>query len=84
MCCLAGADVTIVNSNGDTAMHFAAFRGDTEIVQSMLEHGAFVDAQAAKGSTALHLAVGLSQKSTMLLLLKTGAKQVHWCLEQLV
>ena len=73
MCCLAGADLTIVNSKGETALHFAACRGDTEIVQSMLEHGAPVDQQAADGNTALHLAVWARSKSTMLVLLKAGA-----------
>ena len=42
----SGADLTFVNSSGDTALHYAARRGDPEIIQSMLEHGACVDARS--------------------------------------
>ena len=75
---LAGADLTIANSNGDTALHFAASRGDPAIVQSMLEHGAPVDQQTAEGSTALYIAVEARQKSSMLLLLKAGTYTFVW------
>ena len=70
---LVGADLTIASLKGDTALHFAARRGDPTIVQSMLEHAAFVDEQGANGNTALHLAVKARSKSTMLVLLKAGA-----------
>ena len=70
---LAGADLTIANSKGETALHFAASRGDPAIVQSMPEHGAPVDEQTADGSTALYIAVEARQKSSMLVLLKAGA-----------
>ena len=43
---LSGADLTIVDPVGDTALHYAARRGDPEILQSMLEHGACVDARS--------------------------------------
>ena len=75
---LAGADLTIANSDGITALHFATRLEDAAIVQSMLEHGAPVDQQTANGGTALHLAVRKQRKSTMLLLLKAGAFAAAW------
>ena len=75
---LAGADLTIANSDDETALHFAACQGETAIVQSMLEHGAPVDKQGANGSTALHIAVRKQKKSKMLLLLKAGAFAAAW------
>ena len=70
---LAGADLTIATSYGGRALHMAAHRGDPEIVQSMLEHGAPVDCQSKNGNTALHIAIIARSKSAMLVLLKAGA-----------
>ena len=54
---LSGADLAFVNSDGDTALHSAACRGDPEIIQSMLEHGACVDARTPRLCTPLMAAV---------------------------
>ena len=54
---LTGADFTIVEPNGDTALHRAASRGNPEIIQSMLEHGACVDARTPSLCTPLMAAV---------------------------
>ena len=76
---LAGADVTIANSIGYTALHMAAQLGGQAVMQSMLEHGAPVDQQCRDGSTALHIAIKIARsKSTMLLLLKAGAFTFVW------
>ena len=75
---LSGTDLTIVDSYGHTALHMAVLLEDAAIVQSMLEHGAPVDQQSAKGSIALHLAVRNQRKSTMLLLVKAGAFVATW------
>ena len=50
---LTGADLAFVNSSGDTALHHAACRGDPKLIQSMLEHGACVDARTPGGCTPL-------------------------------
>ena len=65
---LAGADLTTTDPDSHTLLHFAALhvRGNPVIIQSMLKHGASVDEQTAKGSTALHLAVTARKKSAML------------------
>ena len=70
---LPGTDLTIATSYGGTVLHMAAYRGDPEIVQSMLEHGAPVDCQSTNGNTALHIAIIVRSKSAMLVLLKAGA-----------
>ena len=55
---LTGSDLATVNSCGHTALHFAACRGDPEILQRMLEHGACVDARSTpSGCTPLMSAV---------------------------
>ena len=54
---LSGADIAFVNSDGDTALHSAACRGDPEIIQSMLEHGACVEARTPRLCTPLMAAV---------------------------
>ena len=55
---LSGADLTIENSKGETALHFAAQRGDPTLVQSILEHGAFVDVRStSSGRTPLMTAL---------------------------
>ena len=41
---LTGADLTIANTDGNTALHLGARTGDLAIMQSLLEHGAPLDA----------------------------------------
>ena len=54
---LAGTDVTITDSNGITALPRAALRGDPIIVQSLLQHGALVNARNSDQSTPLMISV---------------------------
>ena len=51
-----GGDVNAVNNNGDTALHGAAFRGATSIVQLLVDNGAKLDARNKKGQTPLAIA----------------------------
>ena len=37
---LPGADVTLTNRNGDSALHRACWSGDLEILQKLVEYGA--------------------------------------------
>jgi ankyrin repeat protein len=83
----AGADLNTVNSDGQTAMHAAAFTGADAIVQYLADHGANVDVRDKAGETPWTMAAGVSptannqglygvHKSTADLLLKLGAKAV--------
>ena len=51
--CFAGADLTIVQSNGETALHSAARRGDPAIIQRFLHHSTLLDARNTKLLTPL-------------------------------
>jgi len=83
----AGADVNAVNSDGQTAMHAAAFTGADAIVQFLADNGAHVDVQDKTGETPWTMAAGVSptannqglygvHQSTADLLLRLGAKAV--------
>jgi ankyrin repeat protein len=52
----AGADVAAVSPAGDTALHWAAYRGTLPAAQALLEAGADVDAAGECGNRPLHLA----------------------------
>ncbi len=53
-----GADVNAANQAGDTALHGAALRGSTTVIQYLVDHGANVNAKNARGWTPLDIAVG--------------------------
>ena len=48
-CLEAGEDVNGIDSRGDTALHWAAFRGKRAIVSTLLSNGARVDIQNDNG-----------------------------------
>jgi ankyrin repeat protein len=50
-----GADVNAEDAGGYRPLHLAAFEGDADAVQTLLEHGA-ADARNHGGKTALHIA----------------------------
>lgn len=73
-----GADVTIQNSAGLTALLLAIRYSNSKesevIFRLLLENGAYVDAQESyTGWTALHWAVLREQEDTVRLLLEKGA-----------
>lgn len=70
---MMGANLKICDNNGETALTFASFYGDKEIVQLLLENGANIDEKNNFGSTALMLAVLWGQKEMLELLIKLGA-----------
>ena len=51
-----GEDVNAANDNGDTALHGAAFRGDTAIIQLLVDEGADLLAENRHGLTPLMVA----------------------------
>ena len=69
-----GADPSIKDKKGSTPLHFAARRGNDEIVKVLLEHPKVnVDARDSYGKTALHMACSEGQSSVCQLLLNKGA-----------
>lgn len=65
-----GADV---NKPGWAPLHYAATGGHTAIVQYLLEHHAYIDAESPNGSTPLMMAAMYGAPSTVKLLLESGA-----------
>ena len=57
----AGADVHARNEADFTALHGAALRGLNEVVQTLLDHGADIDARDFRGRTPYRLAQGSKQ-----------------------
>eukprot|EP00163_Fabomonas_tropica_P029901 TRINITY_DN6583_c0_g3_i1.p1 TRINITY_DN6583_c0_g3~~TRINITY_DN6583_c0_g3_i1.p1 ORF type:complete len:130 (-),score=9.10 TRINITY_DN6583_c0_g3_i1:91-480(-) len=72
----ANANVNFTDANGRTALHFAAEKGQVDVVKALISHGADVDIQespALDGSYPLHLAVRGGHVSTVTLLLHNDA-----------
>ena len=70
----AGADPSIKGKKGSTPLHFAARRGNDEIVKVLLENPRVkVDVRDSYGKTALHMACSEGQSSVYQLLLNKGA-----------
>ena len=67
-----GADVNAANEAGDTALHGAAAKGYTAIVQLLADKGARIDAKNKRERTPL--AAAAAKKNTADLLRKLGAK----------
>jgi ankyrin repeat protein len=69
---------------GYTAMHFAAARGDDELIMYLIEKGADVTAVARNGRTTADMANGPFQRispylGTVALLERLGSKNNHNC-----
>ena len=69
----AGADVNARQSDGATALHWAAHWDDRELASLLLHAGAKVDSAAAYGVTPLSLAAANASASLVDLLLEAGA-----------
>lgn len=63
----------IVNRPGWTALHFAAASGDDDITAILLEHSAYIDAEAPAKFTPLMIAAREGHESTVGVLLEAGA-----------
>ena len=51
------ADLDDLDEWGKTALHYAALRGDADLLATLLERGAMADRRDGGGSTPLHLAI---------------------------
>jgi ankyrin repeat protein len=81
----AGADVTARDHEGNTAIHHASSRGDTEMIRYLVEKGADVKAVNREGRTTVDMANGPVQRvqpwpETIKFLESLGAKNNHKCL----
>ncbi len=65
-----GADI---NRPGWTPLHYAAAKGHKEMMRLMLEHDAYIDSEAANGTTPLMLAALSTSPLAVKLLLEEGA-----------
>jgi len=80
-----GADVNARDHEGNTAVHHAASRGDTEMIQYLVSKGADVKAVNREGQTTVDMANGPVQRvqpwpDTIAYLESLGAKNNHKCL----
>jgi uncharacterized protein len=84
----AGADLNVANKAGDTALHLAATRGLSSVVQFLFDHGANLEAKNKRDQTPLAAVLvppqripGFSplpdenRQTTIALLRKLGAKE---------
>lgn len=70
----AGATATIDNESKEgTALHIAASEGSLEIIKSLVEHGATVNARRQDGCTALYIAVVRGHKEIVAYLISKQA-----------
>jgi hypothetical protein len=78
------ADVNARDNDGYTPLHHAASRGDNEMIQYLVDHGADVTAVSRSGQTTADMANGPVQRispfpATVALLEKLGSKNNHKC-----
>ncbi|MDD5007115.1 MAG: ankyrin repeat domain-containing protein [Syntrophorhabdaceae bacterium] len=68
-----GANVNAKDSDGYTALLWAAYYGNTDVVRALIEKGADVNAQNKRKQTPLHLAADKGHTNTARLLVEKGA-----------
>ncbi|MDO5693871.1 MAG: ankyrin repeat domain-containing protein [Pseudomonadota bacterium] len=65
-----------VNKTGWAPLHYAATGGHLEVMQILLDHHAFIDAQSPNGTTPLMMAASYGTPEAVKLLIEAGA-DVH-------
>ena len=69
----SSADTNFKTSSGTTALHYAAFNGNIEIINLLIKNGADVKARAKDGVTPLHYAASKNYKDAVKILIEKGA-----------
>eukprot|EP00927_Polykrikos_kofoidii_P038930 TRINITY_DN33384_c0_g1_i1.p1 TRINITY_DN33384_c0_g1~~TRINITY_DN33384_c0_g1_i1.p1 ORF type:complete len:433 (+),score=59.25 TRINITY_DN33384_c0_g1_i1:161-1300(+) len=67
------ADVATADPSGNTALHWGALHGHTEIVARLLDGGAPISAADIRGWTPLHVAAGRGHSAAVGLMLARGS-----------
>lgn len=62
-----------VNKTGWTPLHYAATRSRLEVMNFLLEHSAYIDAESPNGTTPLMMAAMYGTPEAVLLLIQAGA-----------
>lgn len=62
-----------VNKPGWTALHYAASGGHVQILEFLLEHSAYIDAESPNGTTPLMMAAMYGSPEAVKLLIQAGA-----------
>lgn len=83
-CVQLGADVNAADTRGYTALHGAAYLGNNEMIEYLIEHGADVKAVAKDKNTVADMAngptrFGIPHPETAALLEKLGSANSHNC-----
>ncbi|XP_059160750.1 serine/threonine-protein phosphatase 6 regulatory ankyrin repeat subunit A-like [Physella acuta] len=73
MLCDAGADVNLVDKNGDKALHMAIYRSEADVAQVLINKGAVIDGNFPEPLPPLVLAAALNEIAIVKMLLKAGA-----------
>lgn len=68
-----GADISIRDSQGYTALHLVVYQGNKHVAKLLLDRGADVAARSVSGYTALRCAAASGRKEVVELLLERGA-----------
>lgn len=74
-----GIEVDHYNERNETALYFAASQGTSEIVRSLLEHGAHPDPRDLEDETPLWHAAKRGDLAMVKMLLEAGADPNHTC-----
>jgi uncharacterized protein len=83
-CVQLGADVNTVDARGYTPLHGAAYIGNNELIQYLIDHGADVKAVAKDKNTVADMAngptrFGIPHPDTVAILEKLGSANSHNC-----
>jgi hypothetical protein len=70
-----GAEVHVVDFSGNSALHWAAYAGNTEVVGLLADRGCPLNNQNDDGDTALHYASRYGRTATVKALVAKGAQQ---------